>query len=433
MNRAERLVREHTGLGLVRAVNEQRVLETLLREGLISRARISRLTGLSKPTVSSVVQYLEACGLVREQGVLSGTVGRPSVLYEAVARAGHVFAADVGGTKVQAGLADSYGEVIVEAVEPTAKDSGRAVIDQIGRLFRTLVDRAGLKPPLVWAAGVGVPGVYDPDSDRVSAIPNLPALAEVSVASALREALGIPIALDNDVNLAAVGERWRGLATDRDHFVTISIGTGIGMGIVINGEIYRGSRGAAGEIDFLPLGADPFDGWQERGALRTDRFHPIGAPPASDERWGGHGPLEAASTGPAILRRKEQRLAAGDATTSLRAEDDVAGIFRAAEEGDPLARELIDEEARTVALAIVTVAAVLDPQLVVLGGGVGSNPGLLERVRRYVAELFPRPPDIRASALGDAAAFHGAIAVGLRAARQQLLVQVSETRAEGVS
>jgi predicted NBD/HSP70 family sugar kinase len=266
---------------------------------------------------------------------------------------------------------------------------------------------------------VGVPGVYDPDADRVSASPNLPLLSEVQVGAALEQALGMPVVLDNDVNLAAAGERWRGLAADRDHFVSISIGTGIGMGIVINGEIYRGGRGAAGEIDFLPIGVDPFDGW--RGLpLRT-----ASSRSAPRTGWSGHGPLESASTGPAIIQRLQQRLAEG-AATSLTQKDGVAAIFRAAEEGDPMAAALVDEEARTVALGIVTVAAVLDPQLVVLGGGVGSNPGLLEPVRSYVAELFPRRLDIRTSALGDAAAFHGAIAVGLRAARQHLLVQMAE-------
>jgi predicted NBD/HSP70 family sugar kinase len=340
-----------------------------------------------------------------------------------------VFAADVGGSKIQAGLADSYGDVVAQATEPTMKHSSEAVVDQITRLFRRVSKRAGVRFNQIWAAGVGIPGVYDPVVDRVSAIPNLSVLGQVHVAAALRVALGVPVAIDNDVNLAAVGERWRGLASDRDHFVTISIGTGIGMGIVINGEIYRGGRGAAGEIDFLPVGTDPFDGGRGRQAMEHRPSSvallppPRGTEPATNTAR--HGPLESASTAPAIRRRLKKQLRRGAATT-LGREDGVESIFRAAEEGDPLARELIEEEAKTVALAIVTVAAVLDPQLIVLGGGVGSNPGLVEPVTRYVAGLFPRPLDIRTSALGDAAAFHGAIAAGLRAARQRLLVQMSE-------
>jgi predicted NBD/HSP70 family sugar kinase len=393
-----------TGLSLVRALNEQRVLETVLREGPVSRARIARLTGLSKPTVSSVVKDLVACGLVRERGRDAGSVGRPSTLYESVARAGFVFAADVGGTKVRAGIADPYGEVIAEATEPTVRDRGAAVVEQVARIFRSLMTRAGLPTGRVWAAGIGIAGIYDPEADRVSSAPNLPPdLPEIPLSGALVEAMGIPVVIENDVNLAAVGERWRGLAADRDHFVSISIGTGVGMGIVLNGELYRGSRGAAGEIDFLPLGEDPFDGQRE------------------------HGPLESASTGPAILERLRRRVR-GDAAPYVPSDDAVAAIFEAAERRDPLALDLVEEEARTVALAIVSVSAVLDPQLVVLGGGVGSNPGLLEPVRRYVAQAFPRPLQIEVSALGDAAAFYGAVAAGLRAAREELLAQMAGAR-----
>lgn len=398
------LAEVHTGLSLVRAINEQRVLETLLRNGPLSRARIARLTALSKPTVSSVMRGLVACGLVREQGRQSGNVGRPSTLYEVVSRAGYVFAADIGGSKVRAGIADPYGEVLVERTVPTAGKSGGALLDQLIRLYRELTPEAKLEPGHVWAAGIGIPGVYDAASDKVRSAPNLPLdMEELPVGAALTDGLGIPVEIENDVNLAAVGERWRGLARDHDNFVVISIGTGIGMGIVVGGELYRGSRGAAGEIDFLPVGADPFDGHR------------------------GHGPFEWASAGPAILRRLEDELARGEGT-SVDAARGVRGIFEAAERGDGAAVRVVEQEAQTVAMAITAVAAVLDPELVVLGGGVGSNPGLLEPVRRYVERVFPRPIQIEVSALGAAAAFHGAVAVALRAAREELLVQVVGAR-----
>jgi predicted NBD/HSP70 family sugar kinase len=398
-----RLRQQYAGLSLVRAVNEQVVLETVLHEGAVSRARIARLTGLSKPTVSSVVQDLEACGLVREQGQLSGNVGRPSTLYEVNPRAGYVLGVDVGGSKIRAGIADLYGEVVAEVTDRTAKTSGQALVRQIVRLFGKLVTRSKLDRNLVRAAGVGVPGIFDPAADHVFYAPNLPVLEELAITDALVRALGLPVLIDNDVNLAAVGERWRGLAGDQDHFVAISIGTGIGMGIVLGGEIYRGARGAAGEIDFLPMGADPFD------------------------PHGTHGPLEAAVTGPALLDRLRARVESG-AETSVANDDEVQGVFDGADRGDPVAVELVEEEARIVALAIAAVAAVLDPRLVVLGGGIGSNPVLLEPVRRHVARIFPRRLDVRTSALGDRAAFLGAVAVGLRAARQSLLAEVATGR-----
>jgi predicted NBD/HSP70 family sugar kinase len=400
---AELVARQYSGLGLVRALNEQVVLETVFRDGPISRAGIARLTGLSKPTVSSVVQTLEACGLIHQQGTASGNIGRPSTLYEVNSRAGTVLGVDIGGTKVRVGIADLFGDVLADSAEPTAAEDGEAIVSQVARMGDEVVQRSGVDRRFFRAAGVGIPGVFDPTTDHVSAAPNLPGLTEIPVLHAFVEALGVPISLDNDVNLAAVGERWRGLAQDEDHFVAISIGTGVGMGVVLGGEIYRGSRGAAGEIDYLPLDADPFDP------------HPV------------HGPLESVVTGPALLDRLRRKIESG-AETSASPEGGVQGIFQAEAHGDQVAAELVDEEARLIALAIAAVASVLDPRLVVLGGGLGSNPGLLEPVRRYLAKLFPREVDIQTSALGDRAAFYGAIAMGLRAARQRLLAEVTESR-----
>lgn len=399
----ERFLQQYSGLGLVRALNEQVVLETVFREGPISRARIARLTGLSKPTVSSVVQTLEACGLIHEQGVRSGDVGRPSTLYEVNSRASNVLGVDIGGTNVRVGIADLYGDVLLHVSEPTVTESGEALVEQVARMYNEVLSRGGIERRYVHAAGIGIPGVFDPSTDHVSSAPNLPGLTGIPVLHAFVGALELPVLIDNDVNLAAVGERWRGLAQDEDHFVAISIGTGVGMGVVLQGEIHRGSRGAAGEIDYLPLGGEPFE---------QDRTH---------------GPLESVITGPALLDRLRQRIASGEQTTAS-PHDGVQGIFSAAARGDPVAAELFDEEARIIALAIGAVASVLDPRLVVLGGGVGSNPALLEPVRGYVGRVFPRKLDIRTSALGDRAAFYGAIAVGLRAARQRLLAEVAGSR-----
>jgi len=393
----------YDGLGLVRAVNEQVVLETVFREGQISRAGIARVTRLSKPTVSSIVGELEACGLVKSRGQSSGNVGRPSTLYEVNATAGFVFAMDLGGTKIRAGIGDIYGDIVAETTEPTVQGSGEDLLGQVDMVFRGLVEEAKLDESEVRAAGIGIPGVFDPTQDLVSAAPNVPGLEELRVVEELVGVLRIPVVVDNDVNLAAAGERWRGLATEQDNFVAISIGTGIGMGIVIGGEIYRGAYGAAGEIDFLPLGGD------------------------RSPDTAGHGPFESASSGPAMLEEFAKRVEDG-AESKADPREGVAGIFAAAAAGDRVAADIVGREARRVATAIAAVCAVLDPQLVVLGGGVGANPYLLAPVRRHLAEIFPRVPRIETSALGDRAAFYGAMAVGLRVARQVLLAEMSGGR-----
>lgn len=385
--------------GLVRAVNQQLVLDTLLRRGSASRASIARATGLSKPTVSAVVRDLEACGLVRARGRHAGPVGRSSTLYEMNPRGGYVFAVDVGGTKTRAGLADLYGEIAAERIEPTSQAGGASVIEQLLKLYATLLDEAAMDGALVRAAGISLPGVIDPIADQVSAAFNVPGLDGVQPGRELEEGLGLPVVVGNDVNLAAIGERWRGRAAGIDDFVALSIGTGIGAGIILGGELYIGSTGAAGEVGFLPLAADPFD-----------PAHHVG------------GPFEASASGPRILQRLVAARAGGRVTKADPA-DGVPGVFAAAAKGDELASELVEGEARWIALAIASIVAVLDPRLVVLGGGVGTNPGIVDPVRRQLARLLPRPPVVEISSLEDRAPFFGAVAVALQVAREQLLLE----------
>ena len=187
--------------------------------------------------------------------------------------------------------------------------------------------------------------------------------------------------LENDINLAAVGERWQGVARGVDNFVFLSIGTGLGAGLILHGELHRGRNGAAGEVDFAFAG------------LGSDVDPCASAVSALAERL-------AAANGTSLVPPYEPR-----------------AIFSEARRGDAVARDVVEETARRIALHIVPIAAVADVELVVLGGGLGSNGDLLlEPVRRRLAEWLPYPPRIEVSNLGDAAVLSGALAVGLRAA-----------------
>lgn len=393
------------GVGLVRALNEQRVLDTVFSNGPISRAGIARATGLSKPTVSSVVGELEDAGLLFPDGESSGGVGRPAVLYRVDATAGYVYAADVGGTKIRGGIADLFGEIVTEAAIPTPSDApGPSLVREVADLLHGLATDAAVDRDQIRAGGIGVPAIVDLAADRASGAYNLRGLETLAITEAFSDELGLPVQVDNDVNLAAVGERWRGLAADYDSFVAISIGTGVGMGVVIDGEIFRGTQGAAGEIDFLPIGPDP-----------------------SEWRRQGHGSFESQVAAPAILRKFRRRHGEG-IPTDLSVDTTVPAIFAAAEAGDELATAVLDEEARQIALAVTAVTAVVDPAVVVLGGGVGSNRILCDAVENQVDQLTPRAPRIAVSALGTRGAFIGSIAVGLRLMRSRLLADVVAAR-----
>jgi glucokinase len=394
--------------GLARRLNEQAVVDTIFEHGPLTRVQVATRTGLSKPTVSSIVDELVNAGLVRATGRTSGSVGRTATLYRVDAGVGHVIGVDLGGTKVIAAIADVYGHLVGERVEPTDTSSADAMIGQIRRLCRDAAREAGVSWSTVRAIAIGVPGTVDPATGAIKLAYNIPDLGSRSLAAEVRGSWPIEVLTENDVNLAAVGERWQGLAKHHDNFAVISIGTGIGAGLVVNGELCNGAGGAAGEIAYLPLGADPRD---------------------PDTRL--RGPLEAAVGGRGIAREAARRVAAGEAS-ELTADCTAADVFEAAERGDALALSVVDRTAEVVGLAIAAVVAVVAPEIVVLGGGVGANPLLLEPVRRATAGLVPQPLRIEQSALAARAALTGAVALALQEARA-IVLSPGGARADGRS
>lgn len=389
----------HEGTHLVRVLNEQTVLEIILNNGEITRPAIARKTGLSLPTIASLVESMERIGLIREQRMVSGEVGRPATLYSANPNAGYVFAVDLGGIEIRAGITNLVGEVISESVEQTNGGNPSVLMDKFARLYRRLLQKSGFEKNTVGVACVGVPGVWNSKTDKIDAAYNLPMLNEIPLRATIQQVLDLPLIIENDVNLAAIGESWKGVAQDYDTFVTFSIGTGIGMGIVIDGEVYRGKNGAAGEIGLLPIGPDPF-----HPSLRS------------------HGPLEIAASEPSIVTRLQCALA-GDEESVLTPDANISQIIEAGDNGDEIACTILDDEARVLAIGVAAIVAVLDPPLLILSGGVGAHDELAQLVHRYAAQLIPWMPPIEVSVLGNRAAFYGAIALGLQALRKQVLVE----------
>ena len=248
-----------------------------------------------------------------------------------------------------------------------------------------MIQSADLSPELIDGVVVGVPGVVSGFSGHVRLATNVPGLEDRDFGSDLRERLELPLTVENDINLAALGEQWRGVARGVDDFVFLSIGTGLGAGLVLGGELHAGRHGAAGELDYTRAG---------RGE--------------EDDPCAG-----------AVLELAA-RLAAG-AETTLEPPYDARTIFAAARGGDKVARAVVQEEARRIALHVVPVAAVADVALVVLGGGIGANGDLLlDPVRALLAEWLPYPPRVEVSSLGETAVLTGALAVGVHTARENV-------------
>ena len=357
------------------------VMEAVVHGGPISRASIARQTGLSKQTTSEIARILEQDGWIRETGRTSGHVGRVAATYEVVPDSACIAAVDLGGTRTRAAIADLACRILAEEVEPTAARGGRHAVRQIARMCRTAAQRQEIPFERVRLAVAGVPGVPDPGSGRILMAPNIPRLDTFDFASELEDALGMEVHLDNDVNLAVLGENWLGRGRGADHLAFIALGTGIGAGLVLGGRLVRGAGGAAGELGFLPFGGDALD-------------RPRKATGSLEESVATDG-----------IRRRYAALSGESAS--------VPEVFVLAGRGDRHAVAVLDETARHLARAIVALCAIADPGKVILGGSIGARPELVGRVRTLLEDVSPMPASIEASTLGPRAALAGATAVGL--------------------
>jgi hypothetical protein len=246
-------------LSLLRVLGEQAVLETIFREGPITRPEISTATDLSKPTVSAAVGRLEHGGLVHAVGTRPGQRGRSPVAYVVSDRAGFVVGGDIGGTNVRVAAANLFGEPICACKRPTTKEGSRAVGVQILEMVSEVIEQAAATHGRPLALGISAPGVVDQTSGRVTSLAhNVTPEGGSDPLEVIRDRLDLPVLVDNKVNLAAVGEQWFGLARGVSTMVFIALGAGIGMGIIIDDELVRGAHGAAGEIAYLPSVGDPF-------------------------------------------------------------------------------------------------------------------------------------------------------------------------------
>ena len=353
------------------------VVERLLRDRSVSRAEIARSTGLSKQTISEVIRELERDGWVHENGQIQGAVGRSAVTYALRPDAAFVLGIDLGGTKLHVALADLQGVTVAESIEATAGDGGGAVVAQIGRMTDALLQRPGVSSQRLRGGVMGSPGIIEPASGGIVIAPNIAGLDSLDVRAALRARLGIDIAIENDVNLAAIGEHWRGNSRKARTFAFIALGTGIGMGIFADGHLIRGARGAAGEVAYLPLGGDPYDARGQRlGTLETA----VGSAGIVERYTGLGGP--SGSTVRDVFDRLET---------------------------DEAARITIDEVGRIVTTAILAVHSILDPEIIVMGGSIGARPELKLRIDANLGRCTREPVRIGLSALGNRATLIGAI------------------------
>ncbi len=387
--------------GQLRQVNAREILRLLRSHNPCSCADLVRHSGLSAPTVSSTIEQLRQKGLVERIGPGASSGGRPPGMLRFNDTFGYVAGVDIGGTAVRVVLANLNGKVIGKWVgslheQSTPKHVAALIMSGIRRLQR----RHRIPAKKLLAVAAGAPGITDARAGIVFSAPNLSGWKDVPLRQILEDCAKVPVAIENDVNLGALGESWSGTARGVKNFVFMAIGTGIGAGIFINGRLYHGSGWAAGEIGYLTVPGTE----QTRLAIHRP------------------GPLESVIGGKGIERMwRDMPNGSESGVHHPPSQLQATGIFDLAQSGDQKAGEVLLQTARILASAIADVSAILDTSLVVLGGRVGIHPALLEATQRILEQNDVARPKLAPSSLGQEAQLFGAIWLALKVAEHRAL------------
>jgi predicted NBD/HSP70 family sugar kinase len=385
-----------------RAINDRLALRLLQQEGPLTAGQLKQLTGLSRPSVADLVERLAAAGLIGVVGESGEQRRGPNArLYGIVADRAHLAALDVRTEGVAVLVSDLLGSVLAEASVPIGDgtDTGPAVEQAVTLVERTAKE-AGVER--LHTIGVGAPGLIDPATGELRDSSGLPEWHR-RLAAALQERLPARVLVENETNLAALAEQRDGAAQDRDTFVLLWLGHGIGAAVVLDGVLRRGASGGTGEIGFLPVPgttATPSATDCEGG------FHSLAGAAAITELAARHGivaPAEPHEPHAAALVREAVARVAADA-------------------GDPSASGFLDMLAERVALGAASVVAVLDPGCLVLAGEIGGAGGevLAARVQDRVGRMSPLPTEVRAGTLGGGAVLRGALLMARDGAQDEL-------------
>ncbi|MEV4945759.1 ROK family transcriptional regulator [Streptomyces sp. NPDC053755] len=364
---------------LLRRINSAVVLHALRGADALTLTDLTRITGLSRPTVEGVVEGLIVTGLVVEAAAEEGEArrqGRPARRFRFRAEAGHLLGIEIGSHRVAALISGLDGRIIgagAREVSETAPEDER--LERVRMVVADVLRRAGVPRSSLRAVGVGTPGIVEADG-TVRLGTALPGWTGLALGERLRRSFRCPVLVENDANAAAVAEHWKGAATDSDDIVFVLAGLSPGAGSLIGGRLHRGYGGAAGEIGALHLlgrGVTP-----EHLLSTTDEpLHPL------DEQA-------------------------------------VAEVFTLARRGDTRAQAAVERFTQRLVHDVAALVLALDPELVVIGGWAAGLDGVLQPLRDELARFCLRPPRVALSLLGDSAVGTGALRLALDHVEEQL-------------
>ncbi len=372
------------------------VLDSVRLRRSHSRLEIAQATGLSRAVVAQRVGELIARGLLSERGTERSTGGRPARGLRFEHASGTVLVADLGATSIDVALTDLDGTILAHRAEPAdISDGPEMVLGRVEALFDELLDGAAATAP-VRGIGIGVPGPVEFGTGRPIAPPIMPGWDDYAISERFAARFDVPVWVDNDVNLMALGEWRHGVARGHPNVVFVKLGTGIGAGLISDGQVHRGAQGSAGDVGHIQVSDD-------RAAVC---------------RCGNIGCLEALAGGAALAR--DAAAAARDGRSPRLAEIlaasgtvDAADLAAAAAHGDPVAVELLQAAGRRIGSMLASVVNFFNPSLIVVGGGVAAaGDVLLASIRQTVygrsLPLATRDLLIQRSALGSVGGVTGA-------------------------
>lgn len=374
--------------------------------GGISRAEIARKLGLSRAAVTTIVNDLMSKELIVEGQDGPATGGRRAILLEMNPQKGHVLGVDIGATHLSLVLTDYSSHVIKDLEVPFDIRVGpRKGLDQVDTIIKQLLDESGYRVEDMQAVGVGVPGPVIFEQGMVIAPPIMPGWDHFPIRATLQERWSVPVTLNNDAELGALGEWAYGVGRGVQHLLYIKVGYGVGAGLLFNGKIYQGATGSAGEIGHIALDSN--------GPVCT---------------CGSRGCLEALSSGRAIAEQARRMVAAGTHTRIRSGSENgdicAQDVAHAAQRGDLAAQEIIHQAGEYLGMALASMINLINPQMIVIGGGVAQvGDLLLGPVRRVVKErsLQAAAQNLRinAAVLGRRSTGMGAVVQALTLALHQ--------------
>ena len=399
---------------MMREMNRFLILNCVREQGPIARVSIAQRTGLSRTTVSSIIETLIKEGFVREGSLLdaSPTGGRRAILVHFNADAGYVLGVDAGRTHFTVIATNLAAEVIARHSGPFDATRGPDIcLPELVRELREFTRREGISWDRIIGVGMGIPGPMDARLRKLISPPRMPGWDGVDIRQILRRELNVPIYLDNDANMGALGESRFGAGRKVSELAYIKVGTGIGCGLVINGVVYRGSRGSAGELGHVTIDADgPLCECGNRGCLETL----AGAPVIGCD----------AANGTSLNRQRDREglpPIKPAAHADMRAPMDAADVVRAALEGDAASQAAIERAGELIGVALAGLINLFNPSLVLLDGGVARAGDLLiqpviQAMKSRSLSAASASTRVAGGALGDSAIALGGVATVLDAA-----------------